>query len=55
MDTQIQPQPSAEFAAFDAGLRKVLAVPKAEIDRREQEWRKAKDAKKAAKVRPSQP
>jgi hypothetical protein len=36
-----------EFANFDAGLRKALSVPKAELDRREAEWKKKQEEKKA--------
>jgi hypothetical protein len=48
MNTQPTDQkepPSAEFIAFDKAMRKALAVPKAELDRREAEWRKQQDAK----------
>lgn len=38
---------STPFQKMDNLFRAVIAVPKAEIDRREEEWRKAKKKKMA--------
>jgi hypothetical protein len=46
MSDSAKPVPSP-FQKLREVTQKILAVPKAEIDRREQEWRKAKDAKKS--------
>jgi hypothetical protein len=39
-----------ESERFRAALKQIVSVPKAEIDRREAEWRKARKAKKEAKA-----
>jgi len=45
--TTVQPEPpSDEYANFKKGLKHLISVPKAELDRREAEWRKQQDAKK---------
>jgi len=41
-----------EFQAFEDLVKQVLAVPKTEIDRREEEYRKSRKAKKG-KSRPT--
>jgi len=40
---------STPFQKMDNLLRAVIAVPKAEIDRREREWKRARKRKKGAK------
>lgn len=40
------PTEPSPFEKLQALTKRVLSVPKAEIDRREVEWRKAQDAKK---------
>lgn len=37
---------NSEFQRFDQILRKVVSVPKTEIERRESQWRKHKDKTK---------
>jgi hypothetical protein len=40
-----KPTPSPEFTAFDNLVRRVLAVPREELKRRETEYRKASEAR----------
>ena len=41
------PSPGAtEFEKFDNLLRKVITVPKAEVERREKEWQKQRQKKR---------
>lgn len=40
MGDETKEKPKTPFERFDRLLRKVLSVPKKEIDRREAEWRK---------------
>ena len=40
---------STPFQKMDNLFRAVIAVPKAEIDRREKEWKRARKRKKATK------
>jgi hypothetical protein len=40
---------STPFQKMDNLLRAVIAVPKAEIDRREKEWKRSRKKKKAPK------
>lgn len=39
--------PKVEFERFDALLKRVISVPKAEIDKREAEYKKQRKAAKA--------
>jgi len=39
-----------EFTRFRDALKLIVSVPKAELDRRDAEWRKARKAKKEAKA-----
>jgi len=39
-----------EFTRFCDALKLIVSVPKAELDRRDAEWRKARKAKKVAKA-----
>ena len=48
MSETASPKPTP-FEKLEAITRQILSVPKAEIDRREEEWRKNKSAKRAAK------
>jgi len=41
--------PPAEYENFTKGLKRLLSVPKSEIDKREADWRKQQDAKKSAR------
>ena len=42
-------KPTTEFERFRTAMKTIVSVPKAEIDKRDAEWRKARAAKKAAK------
>lgn len=54
MRTKIETSPGAqEFERFDAFLRQVVIVPKAEINKREQAEKQAKEMKKAKNSQPS--
>lgn len=39
---------SDRFVTFDAAIRQILTVPKTELKRREDEWKKRRAAKKRA-------
>ena len=39
--------PSEEFKAFEELAKKVLAVPKTELDRRETEYKKSRESRKS--------
>jgi hypothetical protein len=43
---------STPFQKMDNLFRAVISVPKAEIDRREQEWQKAKNRKQKKRPKP---
>jgi hypothetical protein len=43
-----------EYAAFEGLLKRVLAVPKEEIDRRGEEWKKASPKRKRGRPKKSQ-
>jgi len=45
--------PSPELEKFNAVLRKMLAVPREEMLRREAEWKRNKARKKQAKTSPA--
>ena len=45
MDAKHKLKPATEFEKFRAFTQKVVAVPKAEIDRREKEYQKARKNK----------
>jgi hypothetical protein len=47
----IQVPGSTPFQKMDNLLKRVIAVPKAEIDRREKEWKRARKRKPAKRVR----
>ncbi len=44
---------SPEFEAFDNAVRKVLSVSREELQRRENEWKRKRTAKKRAKTSPA--
>lgn len=48
-ELQTPPAEPSEYETFKAGLRQILSVPKAEIDRREAEWQKQQADKRRAK------
>jgi hypothetical protein len=43
---------SSEFTKFDAGVRKILSVSREELKRREEQWKREKEARKQAKTLP---
>jgi hypothetical protein len=40
----------SEFGTFDTAMRKILTVPKTELQKREKEWKREKVKKKRAKT-----
>lgn len=47
-DEKTEPTESTPFEKFERLARKVIAVPKTEIARREAEWKKRQKAKKGS-------
>jgi hypothetical protein len=43
----------SEFEKFNAVLRKVISVPRAELLKREKEWKRKQARKKRAKISPA--
>jgi hypothetical protein len=48
--SQLKTKPADEFARFHALTKRVVSVPKAEVDRRAKEHKEARAAKKQAKA-----
>jgi hypothetical protein len=46
-------EPNSELDKFNTVLRKVLAVPREEMVRREKEWKRKQARKKRAKISPA--
>jgi hypothetical protein len=45
--------PNSEFEKFDAVVQKIISVPRAELQRREKEWKRKQAKKKRAKISPA--
>ena len=45
--------PESDLERFNAVLRKVLSVPREELQKREKEWKRKQARKKRAKVSPA--
>ena len=43
----------SEFSEFDATVKKILSVPRAELIRREKAWKAARKRKKRARTSPA--
>ena len=48
-----QPHEPSESEKFDAGVRKILSVPREELKRREEQWKRDRAEKKRAKASPA--
>jgi hypothetical protein len=42
------PKPQSEFSKFDETVRKMISVPREELDKREKAWKKKRAKKKRA-------
>jgi len=48
MDTKDNDKPISEFQRFDETVRKMLSVPREELEKREKQWKRKRAKKKRA-------